>query len=96
VVSAANGRQALEILRAGAPPPTLILLDLMMPVMDGFQFCADRKEDLTLRNVPVLVMSASGQTENRLNGAHVQGYLKKPMTMETLLEMVERHRQRPR
>jgi CheY-like chemotaxis protein len=87
-----NGRQALELLRSGGSPPALILLDLTMPVMDGFQFCAARSEDAALRDVPIVIMSADGQVQAKLERTGAQGYLKKPMSIEAVLEVVERHR----
>src|SRR5690349_1848715 len=57
VRTAANGREALDQLRAG-PPPCLILLDLMMPVMDGYQFRAEQRQDPGLSPIPVVVVSA--------------------------------------
>jgi len=59
VLTAANGRAALEVLRNGARPD-LIVLDLMMPVMDGWQFRAEQKRDPALSKIPVLVISAAG------------------------------------
>src|SRR5580765_7790969 len=57
VVGAANGREALEQLRAG-PKPSLILLDLMMPVMNGTEFRAEQLRDPALASIPVVVVSA--------------------------------------
>src|SRR5262245_24697691 len=57
----ANGRDALEYLQKG-DPPDLILLDLMMPVMDGWEFRRRQREDPALANVPVVVLSALDQT----------------------------------
>jgi len=59
VVAAANGREALEHLRNGARP-SAILLDLMMPVMDGWDFRRAQLDDPSLRDIPVVVVSASG------------------------------------
>src|SRR5690242_7123757 len=57
-LAAANGREALEILRAEGPRPSVILLDIMMPVMDGQQFRAAQLEDPELAAIPVIVLSA--------------------------------------
>src|SRR5947207_15447872 len=54
---ASNGREALEVATSG-PAPRLILLDLMMPVMNGWQFRAEQLKDPRLAEVPVLVISA--------------------------------------
>jgi CheY-like chemotaxis protein len=65
VVTAANGREALEILR-NQPRPSAILLDLMMPVMDGWEFRREQLNDPSLRDIPVLVISASGRSSQTL------------------------------
>ena len=59
VVTAANGREALESLRQGLRP-SAILLDVMMPVMDGWDFRRLQLNDPSLREIPVLVITASG------------------------------------
>jgi CheY-like chemotaxis protein len=59
VVTAAHGREALEFLRAGLRPAA-ILLDVMMPVMDGWDFRYIQLNDPALRNIPVLLVTASG------------------------------------
>jgi CheY-like chemotaxis protein len=59
VTLANNGLQALQSLGSGAPP-NIILLDLMMPVMDGLTFLAKRRTSQTLRDIPVVCASAGG------------------------------------
>jgi CheY-like chemotaxis protein len=59
VSTASNGREALERLR-GAPPPSAIVLDLMMPVMDGWDFRQEQLQDPALRPIPVVVVTAAG------------------------------------
>src|SRR5215203_3497351 len=58
VVTAANGRQALEVLQRGTDP-CMILLDLMMPVMNGWQFQEEVAKDPKLRDIPVVIVSAA-------------------------------------
>jgi CheY-like chemotaxis protein len=55
---AANGREALSLLRNQADPPSLILLDLMMPVMSGWEVLVELDVDPKLREIPVAIMSA--------------------------------------
>src|SRR5258706_15805138 len=57
-IGAANGQEAREILEAASEQPTLILLDLMMPVMDGWDFLMWLEADVRSCNVPVAIMSA--------------------------------------
>jgi CheY-like chemotaxis protein len=87
---ARDGLEALARLRSGLPLPAVILLDLMMPVMDGVEFCAQKDADASLAPIPVVVMSAARQLEAKLPTTAAQGYLKKPMTLEAVLEAVER------
>jgi CheY-like chemotaxis protein len=60
VLAAANGREALDLLAGGARP-CLILLDLMMPVMDGFAFRAAQQQDETIASIPVVAVTAAGR-----------------------------------
>ena len=84
VAQAANGMAALDFLRRGASP-ALILLDLWMPVLDGWGFLERRETDASLAAVPVIVMSAS-PFERHVPG--VQRLLKKPIRFEVLLDAV--------
>ena len=91
VVEAENGRIALE--RLDEAKPDLILLDLMMPEMDGFDFAAALRRLDKWRHVPILVMTAmdvSAEDRLRLNG-HVLGILQKgSYSREALLEEIRR------
>lgn len=87
VVQAENGRDALERLRAGATPD-LIVLDLRMPVMDGWEFRAAQKNDPNLATIPVLAVSADGSAKAEAIAA--EGYLRKPLSTSTLVETVAR------
>jgi CheY-like chemotaxis protein len=89
VRSAINGRVALDALRArDAPRPRVIILDLMMPVMDGWTFRAEQLADPTLADIPVIVLTADGNATEKgnLGGA---GALRKPIDLLTLLAAVE-------
>jgi CheY-like chemotaxis protein len=85
--TAGNGREALDYLRSH-PFPSLILLDLMMPVMDGFAFRAAQLEAEPLREVPVLVISAGGRAEQAAKSLAAAGYLNKPMDIGDLFRKV--------
>ena len=84
----ANGREALDYLHATAKP-NVILLDLMMPVMDGWEFRRQQKADPELAPVPVIVLSALDQT--RAATVDAEAFLKKPLDFERLLELVRGH-----
>ncbi len=90
VVTAANGLEALELLRNGQRP-SAILLDLMMPVMDGWDFRHEQLADLSLRYIPVLIFSASGFSPEtiRLQFGNVE-LIPKPVPYHELREALGR------
>ncbi len=90
VVGAANGQEALGALRTSARPD-LILLDLMMPIMDGWQFRREQAQDPSLSAIPVVVLSADGNVRQKAASLHADGYLQKPVDVENLLEVIQRH-----
>ena len=89
-VGAANGAEALDYLRSGAESPCLILLDLMMPVMDGQTFRTEQRADPKLANIPVVVISAYRDVERQANDLAAE-FLSKPVRLETLLETARKH-----
>lgn len=86
---AANGRDAWESLRPDALP-SLILLDLMMPVMNGAEFLGLLRADPRLRTVPVVIVTAFGSIAATV-AAESQDYLPKPLDLEQLLRTVARY-----
>jgi CheY-like chemotaxis protein len=90
VQGAANGREALQILRAGAQPQ-LILLDLMMPVMSGWDFRAAQQQDPALSVIPVVVLSADRDVGAHAVALGAQAYLNKPVDIDALLDAVSRY-----
>jgi CheY-like chemotaxis protein len=83
-----NGRKALDFLRNGGRP-TLILLDLMMPEMNGWQFREEQLKDAELRDIPVVVMTASRGFDS--HGIAAQEILYKPIGLGELMDAVERN-----
>ncbi len=82
--TAANGREALEYLQTSRPE--VILLDLMMPVMDGWEFRRQQQADPNLAPVPVIVLSALDQA--RASNVDAAAFLKKPLDFDHLLDLV--------
>jgi CheY-like chemotaxis protein len=89
-VSAANGRQAFEVMRAGVRP-SLILLDLVMPEMDGWAFRAEQRKDGELAGIPVIVYSAGSDPRADLESLEAAAVLLKPADGERLGELVARY-----
>jgi CheY-like chemotaxis protein len=89
VVTATNGREALAMLRKGdGPLPGIILLDLMMPVMDGWAFRAEQVADPTLADIPVIILTADGNAAEKAAQLGCAGGLRKPVDLMTLLDAV--------
>lgn len=84
---------ALALKSAIAEPPDLILLDIMMPGMDGYETCRRLKEELRTRDVPVLFISALDATESKVRGfeAGALDYILKPFRAEEVLARVRTH-----
>jgi CheY-like chemotaxis protein len=83
---AANGLEALAMLRGG-PRPALILLDLMMPVMDGRGFREEQLKNPAWADIPVVVVSAWGNVETQARDLAL-GFVRKPVTMRALIALV--------
>jgi sigma-B regulation protein RsbU (phosphoserine phosphatase) len=81
VMVAINGAQALKAV-GGAKPPDLILLDIMMPEMDGYEVCRRIKADESTRDIPIIFVTAMGQEEDETKGLDVGAadYLTKPIS----------------
>lgn len=91
VLEARNGKEALDVLRHAEPLPRLILLDLMMPVMSGAEFCAAQHRDPRLKDIPVILVSASSQIQQSAAEMGVTGVLRKPMSLNALLAVAEQY-----
>jgi DNA-binding response OmpR family regulator len=91
VIGANGGIEGLETVRR--EKPDLILLDLMMPDMDGWEVYQQIKADSTLREIPVIVVTAKAQSIDKVLGLHiakVDDYITKPFGPQELLESVEK------
>lgn len=97
VAGAANGDEALFFLRQAQTLPRLILLDIMMPIMDGVQFRSEQRKLAHWLEIPVIAMTAGSREElvAMLEDAELSsgaldgmGYLRKPIDLRTLLHLV--------
>ena len=88
VISAKNGYEALE--QARKHKPDLILLDVMMPGMDGFEACRKMKEDVTISHIPVVMVTALSDPSDRVNGleAGADDFITKPINDAALFARV--------
>lgn len=87
---AQDGRRALDMLRDGEPT-SVILLDMAMPVMNGWRFREEQVKDADLARIPVIVCTADGLAEEDARAIGAAGWLRKPVDPERLLEVVGRH-----
>jgi DNA-binding response OmpR family regulator len=97
VLGASGGSEGLELVRREIPD--LILLDLMMPDMDGWDVYHQIKSDAATRDIPVIVITAKAQNIDKVLGlriAKVEDYIAKPFSPQELLERVEQVLSRPR
>jgi CheY-like chemotaxis protein len=85
---ARNGQEALE--RLEPDPPRLILLDLMMPVMDGWEFAKLMRQRPRVAHIPIIVLSADRNVGSKANDIGAVGHLAKPFELNDLLDMVRR------
>lgn len=89
-VGVANGNEALATLQKLDEDPCLILLDLMMPGMDGRTFREAQLQDPKLAAIPVVVVSAFRDVETTATELGVAGHVKKPVSLKELMEVIEK------
>jgi CheY-like chemotaxis protein len=90
VDSASNGQEALDQLRRGSRA-NLIVLDLMMPVMDGWQFRHEQQRDPALAGIPVVIVSADGSVRHKAASIGAIDYVRKPIDLDAFLGLVGRY-----
>jgi len=91
VTGASGGREGLEIIRT--TKPDAVLLDLMMPDMDGWEVYHQLKAEETTRAIPVIVVTAKAQSIDKVLGLHiakVDDYISKPFSPKELIDSLER------
>jgi two-component system, OmpR family, response regulator VicR len=91
VIGAAGGKEGLEKVRQ--EPPDLVLLDLMMPDMDGWEVYQQIKADEKTKDIPVIVVTAKAQSIDKVLGLHiakVDDYIAKPFSPQDLLNSVDK------
>ena len=91
VLRAANGVEALNLLESARGACNIILLDLMMPVMNGWDFRRKQKQNPLYAGIPVLLMSAGARIASASGDLDAAGYVTKPVEVDDLLEKVRQH-----
>ncbi len=91
VSTAKDGDEAIKQMRY--EKPDLILLDIMMPTMDGYQFCRTLKADAAFWDIPIIVVTAiaSDRGERMMQGLGAAAYLEKPIDQDQLLKLIRKH-----
>jgi CheY-like chemotaxis protein len=84
-----NGQEALDYL-AKNPAPQMIILDLMMPTMNGYQFRTQQLLDPKIANIPVVVISADGRIMEKFRKVGVNAGISKPISMDQLESVIDR------
>ena len=90
-LGARDGRDALRTLAAAPTLPCLIVLDLMMPIMDGKTFRDEQLRDPLLSQIPVLVISAYHDAETRGRALNTSMAMKKPLDLDRFLDLVQQN-----
>lgn len=88
VSSAVNGLEGLKYLQTESNPD-LILIDLMMPVMDGYSFRSEQLKNPDWAKIPVVVMSAEANAKEKMRSYDISAFLSKPVELDTILKTVE-------
>lgn len=91
VVGVRHGREALEFLARAEELPCLILLDLMMPVMDGATFREEQLRDARIASIPVVLLSAYRDLDRRAAGLGAVSVLNKPPDLRELVQALRAH-----
>lgn len=85
-----NGKEALDFLMSTEKTPSLILLDIMMPIMNGYEFREAQLKLPKFADIPTIILSAAGECDNML-GFKFKECLKKPLDLDTLIEVVRKN-----
>jgi CheY-like chemotaxis protein len=88
---ARNGADALNFLQSVPELPGLILLDLKMPVMNGFEFRVAQEQDGRIAGIPIVIMTAAEQIESKKMAIGAKNFIKKPFDFNVVLKAVQRY-----
>ena len=93
VFSASNGQDAIDFLKHNDEKPDLILLDVLMPEIDGLEVCKWVKKQSNLKSIPILLFTAKVGRKDRIAGeeAGADAYINKPFSADDLLSLLKIH-----
>ena len=91
VLTACDGRDALHRLACAGTVPAVILLDLMMPIMDGIEFRSHQRSDIRLREIPIVCLSARHDARETAARLGLSEFLAKPFELDAVVAAVWRH-----
>ena len=89
-IAVANGAEGLAHLRSPAPRPFVIMLDLMLPVMDAWQFRAEQMRDAAIADIPVVIFSANPKLKKHAYSLGAAAVIRKPPDLDELLRTLAR------
>ncbi len=92
IIISKSGEEALDLMQNG-PLPDLVLLDIMMPGLDGYEVCKRLKADKRTENIPVIFITAKSDEGDRRRGKELgsAAYITKPFETKTVLQIVKTH-----
>lgn len=90
VASAGDGLEAIALLKEMTELPVLILLDWMMPRMDGAGFCVARESIAVVRDIPIVILTADGKLDQKMKIACAVAGLNKPIDIDVLLSTIRK------
>jgi len=94
VVTASNGLEALRWLQKAISKPCFVLLDLVMPIMDGWQFLAHLRDDRALADISVVLISGETTSEETSRSMGLAGCIEKPIAIANLFRMLDDTREK--
>lgn len=96
VFSASDGEEAIQFLNTNSEKPNLVLLDVLMPKVNGLEVCKWIKNNPKLKNIPVLIFTAKVGKKDRIAGkeAGADAYINKPFSADDLLNLIKTHLER--
>jgi CheY-like chemotaxis protein len=89
VHTATHGQEGLDYLKTAPKPPGLIVLDLMMPVMDGWHFRNQQLQNAALARIPVIVITAEGNATQKAKAMNASAGISKPIDLDEFLKTIK-------